>query len=101
MNNEEILILTDNARARVLRLQPGKATALHYHTEITDHMLGVSGEIVVHLKDPEEKIVLTPGKRCTIPPGRRHQVVNTLTDEISEYLLIQGVGRYDFITADK
>jgi len=101
MKNEEILILTDNVRARVLRLQPGQATAVHHHTEVTDHMVGISGEIVVHLKDPEEEIVLTPGKRCTIPPGRTHQVVNTLTDEVSEYLLIQGVGRYDFITADK
>ena len=100
MKNEETLILTDTVRARVITLAPRQGTGFHHHTEITDHMFCVSGEIVVRLKSPLEEIVLSPGNRCTVHPGRVHQVMNNLETACSEYLLLQGAGRYDFITED-
>jgi len=53
----------------------------------------------VHAKPPET-VRLRPGDRCTVPPERRHSVGNGLANEPSKYLLVQGVGTYDFIRED-
>lgn len=97
MKKEEVIIQTEDVKVRIIELQPGEITPFHYHTEITDNMFGISGEIIVSMKNPEEKILLTPGIRCKVETGRIHQVTNCLKTEISEYLLVQGVGKYDFI----
>ena len=97
LKKEEIIVQTANVKVRVLELQPGEVGPLHHHTEITDNMFGISGEIVVITKNPDEKKVLTPGVHCKIKPGRIHQVINNLGNEKSKYLLVQGVGKYDFI----
>ena len=99
MKKEEIIIQTENVRVRVIELQPAERAPFHFHTEIIDNMFGVSGEIIVNIKNPIEKITLTPGVHCKIEPGRIHQVVNNLKEETSKYLLIQGVGTYDFINS--
>lgn len=97
MKKEETLIQTENVRVRIIELQPAEATPFHYHTEITDNMFGVSGEIVLRLKNPDEEVILIPGGRCKVNAGRIHQVANKLDSSSSAYLLIQGVGHYDFI----
>jgi mannose-6-phosphate isomerase-like protein (cupin superfamily) len=100
VKKEEILIQTDNVKVRLITLQPAEIAALHHHTDITDHMFGVSGEILVRMENPARTVTLTPGVRCSIDPGQVHQVINCLPNEQSEYLLIQGVGIYDFIRKD-
>ena len=97
MKKEEIILQTEDVKVRIIELQSGESGPFHFHTEITDHMFGVSGEIIVSMKNPAEKIVLKPGVRCTIEPGRIHRVNNNLKNETSQYLLVQGVGAYDFI----
>jgi len=97
MNHTETLIETDDVRVRVLELPPGQRTPWHYHNEVTDHMVGLRGDLLVRLRDPDEEIALAPGNRCEIASGRVHQVVNRSTAEPAQYLLVQGVGRYDFI----
>ena len=94
--NKETLIQTENVRVRVMHLQPGEATPLHHHSEITDHMVGLTGTMQVKLNDPSEEHGLGPGERCQVEPDRVHQVRNINTDKPASYLLVQGVGRYDF-----
>ena len=96
MKREDILILTDTVRVRVMELLPGDATPWHFHSEVTDHMVGLIGVIVVHLKQPAALLELQPGQHCTVEVGRVHQVANNSPTEPASYLLIQGVGRYDF-----
>jgi quercetin dioxygenase-like cupin family protein len=96
MKREETLIHTENVRVRDMQLPPGDATAWHFHREVTDHLVGLSGEIVVRLQGPEAVLELGPGQRFTVEVGRVHQVANGSATEPSSYLLIQGVGRYDF-----
>ncbi len=80
-------------------LEAGEATAWHFHTEVTDRMLCLEGSIAVEYQDPEERIMLACGERCEVAVKRRHRVVN-LSSETAKYLLVQGVGRYDFNTVD-
>ena len=99
MKKEEIIIQTDEVKVRLMELQPEETTPWHFHTQVTDHFFGISGEIEVRMNDPAESVILAPGVRCQVEKGRAHQVVNLSEKEPSRYLLIQGVGRYDFIKA--
>ncbi|RMF44339.1 MAG: cupin domain-containing protein [Deltaproteobacteria bacterium] len=100
MKSEEIILQTENVKVRVIELHPGEVGPWHFHSEITDTMFGVAGEVVVSMKNPVETVRLRPGDRCTVPPERRHSVGNGLANEPSKYLLVQGVGTYDFIRED-
>lgn len=97
MKKEEIIIQTADVKVRVIELQAEESGPFHFHTEITDNMFGISGEITVSMKNPPACVILKPGVHCTIEPGRVHCVTNTLKNETSKYLLVQGVGAYDFI----
>ena len=97
MEKEETIIQTSDVKVRIIELGSGESSPFHFHTEITDNMFGISGEIIVNMKEPMEEIALKPGIRCKIEPGRVHRVRNNLKDETSKYLLVQGVGTYDFI----
>ncbi len=96
MTHEEILIQTENVRVRVMKLLPGEATPWHFHQQVTDHMVCLTGLIEVHLREPEAEYPLQPGQRCLVEVRRVHQVVNPSTEDGASYLLIQGIGRYDF-----
>ena len=100
MPSEESLIQTDNVRVRVMPLLPGKATPWHFHTEVTDIMVCLNGVILVQLKQPEVQHELQPGQRCTVEVNRPHRVANANPNQPASYLLIQGVGRYDFNPLD-
>ena len=95
---EEVLIQTDNVSVRIVELEAGGALPWHLHSEVTDHIFALDGEIEVQFRSPEEKVALTPGQRCDVPTGRVHRVMN-MCKRKTKYLLIQGVGKYDFNTA--
>ena len=95
---EEVLLQTDNVSVRILELDAGGALPWHHHSEITDYIFALDGEIEVQLRSPDEKLALAPGERCEVAVGRVHRVVN-LCNRKTKYLLIQGVGKYDFNTA--
>lgn len=97
---DDVILETENIRVRVLALEKGQATAWHFHTEVTDRMLCLEGEIAVEYRNPQERIELCPGDRCEVSVERIHRVVN-LSLETAKYLLVQGVGRYDFNVVEK
>jgi mannose-6-phosphate isomerase-like protein (cupin superfamily) len=80
-----------------MELGPAEVGPWHSHSEVTDHIFGLTGGIAIRLQDPSEEIVIGPGDHCTIPPARVHQVSN-LNRQRATYLLVQGVGKYDFNT---
>ena len=96
---EEVLVSSEDVRVRVLGLGPGEETPWHYHTVVVDHIVCLEGHVVVYKKDPDEEISLRPGERCKIDVMRGHRVVNGGSGG-AKYLLIQGVGRYDFNPID-
>lgn len=96
---EEVLVKTDNVSVRILELEAGEALPWHHHTEVTDYVFGLDGEIEVQLRSPDAKVTLAPGQRCEVPTGRVHRVVNICRRK-TKYLLIQGIGKYDFNRAD-
>ncbi len=78
-------------------LQPGDTLPWHHHSEVTDRFFCLAGRIEVALRVPERRLLLAPGESCAVAPGTVHRSANAAAG-VSRYLLVQGVGRYDFIT---
>lgn len=95
-SKEEVIILTPDVRVRIMTLEPVDEIKWHTHTNVTDNAFCLEGAIAVRLRDPDETITLSPGEHHKVKPGRPHAVVNA-GGGTSRYLLVQGVGAYDFI----
>jgi len=80
-------------------MSPYEANHWHFHTEVTDDIFCLTGTIRVRMQEPEDEVELSPGERVHIKTSRRHQVENPANKE-STYLLVQGIGKYDFNIAE-
>lgn len=98
--SDEVILETENVRVRILALESGETTSWHFHTEVTDKMFCLQGRIAVEYQAPSERAELSPGERCEVAVASVHRVVN-LTAEVAKYLLVQGVGQYDFNVVDE
>jgi quercetin dioxygenase-like cupin family protein len=94
MSNREI-IKTQDVLVRIMELEKNAATEWHFHSEVTDFLVCLTGEIRVQTKTPDESTSLHPGEQAQVSPLKVHRVINIFDDK-SEYLLVQGVGAYDF-----
>lgn len=94
-DRDEVILETGDVRVRILVLDAGQATAWHFHSQVIDRMLCLQGRIVIEYQGPQERIELCSGGRCEVAVERVHRVVNP-GSEVAKYLLVQGVGRYDF-----
>ena len=56
----------------------------------------VSGAIRIFLQQPKEEVRLTPGQTYSVPPKRPHLVTNA-GDTSAVFLVLQGIGEYDFV----
>ena len=95
MKEIETILQTDSVRVRVMSLAPREIADWHYHSEVTDDIFCLTGAILVRAQKPDEESKLSPGKRYQIKAGRIHQLENLGNNE-ARYLLVQGVGKYDF-----
>jgi quercetin dioxygenase-like cupin family protein len=94
MSNREI-IKTENVLVRIMELEKDASAKWHFHSEVTDFFVCLKGAIQVQTKNPDESTSLQPGQQAQVAPRKVHRVVNIYADK-TEYLLIQGVGSYDF-----
>jgi quercetin dioxygenase-like cupin family protein len=89
------IIKTENVSVRVMELEAGAANEWHHHSQVTDYFVGMTGVIQVETRDPAESVRLLPGQLAEVGPSTVHRV-NNVGAEKAEYLLVQGVGLYDF-----
>lgn len=99
MKETEAIVKTDDVRVRIMTLAPHEIADWHYHTQVTDDIFCLTGTILVRMKNPDEEVRLSPGQRCQIKIGRVHQLENLEGNEAT-YLLVQGIGKYDFNVVD-
>jgi quercetin dioxygenase-like cupin family protein len=98
ISGRQAIIETPEVRVTLMTLGPGEATPWHSHSEIADTAFRLDGEVEVQAKGPdgrEEALPLLPGQPCRMEPGRVHRVVNAGQGPC-RFLLVQGVGAYDF-----
>ena len=77
-------------------LGPGEFIPWHHHTEVTDHYYSLEGEVLIETRAPDARRELNPGESATVSPPTAHHVFNS-SDKPCRFLLIQGVGKYDFV----
>ena len=77
-------------------LGPGEFIPWHHHTEVSDRYFCLDGTVVVETRAPDARHELNPGESATVTPPTAHHVSNS-SDSLFRFLLIQGVGRYDFV----
>ena len=92
----ETIAETPNLRVRLLALGRGQCVPWHYHTNITDTFFCMQGPMQVKTRNPDEVHVLEPGGTCAVPPGTPH-IVTGVDDQPCKFIVVQGVGVYDFV----
>lgn len=91
-----VVLQTPEVRVAEYVLAPGATHRWHRHSVVTDRFWCLEGTIAVDVRDPPRSERLTQGQSLTLPPGVVHRAGNP-ADRVSRYLLVQGIGRYDFI----
>jgi quercetin dioxygenase-like cupin family protein len=84
-------------RISEIRLSPTQRVPWHHHSNIQDTFYVLGGRIRISLRDPDEQVELGVGESWgPTRAGRRHLVTNVGPDSAS-FLVLQGMGDYDFI----
>lgn len=91
----ETIAETPELRVRLLALDEGQCVPWHFHNNITDTFFCMEGPMRVTTRDPDAVHVLEPGGTCTVEPGTAHLV--TGVDGPCKFIVVQGVGVYDFV----
>src|SRR5262249_36192942 len=92
----ELVAEGTDLRVQVLTLAAGQVVPWHYHTEISDNFVCLEGPMVVETRAPRHVYRLVPGERCAVPPKTAHYVHGE-ADGPCKFLIVQGVGVYDFV----
>ena len=91
----ERLHSTDEVQVSRLVLAPGEEVPWHFHSNVADTFYIVSGPVTIHTRAPESTTVLEAGAVFQARERQPHRVVNDSVREVS-FVLIQGVGKFDF-----
>ena len=83
-------------RINELQIGPTQEVPWHVHTQVQDTFYVLEGRIRVSLREPEEEVVLEPGEHAVARVHRPHRVTN-VGDGSAVFLVLQGMGEYDFI----
>jgi quercetin dioxygenase-like cupin family protein len=80
-----------------IRLSATQRVPWHHHSNIQDTFYVLSGRVRITLQFPDEHIELGVGESWgPVRAGRPHLVTNAGTDAAS-FLVLQGMGDYDFV----
>jgi len=81
---------------REYELGPGESIPWHHHTQVTDHYYSLEGVVLIETRAPAARHEVNPGESATVTPPTAHRVSNS-SGKPCRFLLIQGVGQYDFV----
>jgi mannose-6-phosphate isomerase-like protein (cupin superfamily) len=83
-------------RVQELRLSPVQKVPWHYHNNVQDTFYVLEGSIRVFMQEPKEEVRLAPGETYTVKARRPHLVANGGSTSAT-FLVLQGIGEYDFV----
>ena len=83
-------------RITELELSAKQKVPWHYHNNVADTFYVLQGELRIFLQNPKEEIRLRPGETFTAAARRPHLVTNAGAASVI-FLVLQGIGEYDFV----
>lgn len=96
LESRELVAEGKDLRVQVLTLSAGQCVPWHKHSEVTDSFVCLDGETVIETRLPNQVAALQPGQRFAVGPGVAHMVQGK-NGSRCKFMIIQGVGVYDFI----
>ena len=96
IENQEVVAEGADMRMLELTLAAGQSVPWHYHSEIADTFVCLEGQLVVETKAPNAIAQLAPGERFTVDPKTAHTTYGKNKCPC-KFMLVQGVGVYDFV----
>ena len=78
-------------------LGPAESIPWHHHTQVSDHYYCLEGKVRIETRAPAARHELRPGQSASVKSPRPHHVSNPSNKVSCRFLLIQGVGKYDFV----
>jgi quercetin dioxygenase-like cupin family protein len=99
VKDSQLVLACAQMQARLLTLAPGDNIPWHYHSEVTDHYFVLRGILTVNAKNTGEAHDLEVGSHHEITPGTTHSLSNRNGLDC-QFLLLQGVGEYDWIKGE-
>jgi quercetin dioxygenase-like cupin family protein len=100
VKNVEPVVVGTDVQARIFTLAPGEIVPWHSHSESTDYYFVLNGTLTIERRTPDDRRTLTVGGRYEIPARIAHTLSNRGAQDC-QFLLLQGVGRYDWIKSDE
>ncbi len=95
VKSAETVAAGTDIRVRLFTLAPSEVIPWHFHSEIADEFFVVAGELTVETREPDDCRVLGVGERYRVNTGHAHQTSNRGAHDC-RFLIVQGVGKYDF-----
>ena len=83
-------------RITELQLSPKQKVPWHYHNNVSDTFYVLQGNLRIFLREPKEEVRLAPGESYQAAARRPHLVTNGGTSSVT-FLVLQGIGEYDFV----
>ena len=83
-------------RINELQISPTQKVPWHWHNNVQDTFYVLAGSIRIFMQAPKEEVRLAPGQTYSVPPRRPHLVING-GDTSATFLVLQGLGEYDFV----
>jgi quercetin dioxygenase-like cupin family protein len=78
------------------RLSPTQQVPGHCRSNVQDTFYVIEGQLRLFLRDPKEEVRLGPSDTYSVRPRRPHLVTNG-GDRSATFLVLQGIGEYDYI----
>ena len=83
-------------RITELQISPTQQVPWHSHTNVQDTFYVLQGRLRLFLQEPKDEVRLGPGETYTVRARRPHLVTNG-GDGSAVFLVLQGIGEYDYV----
>ena len=83
-------------RITEIQISSAQKVPWHYHNNVQDTFYVLKGNLRLFLRDPKEEVRLGPGDTYSVKPRRPHLVANG-GEGSATFLVLQGIGEYDFV----
>jgi len=83
-------------RISELQIGPTQEVPWHFHTDVRDSFLVLEGNIRITMQKPDEEVLLAQSDIFQVQPARPHRVTNA-GQTPAVFILLQGVGKFDFV----
>jgi len=92
----EPVMIGSDVQARLFTLAPAETIPWHFHSAVTDWYFVLEGVLSIETRAPADHRELIVGESYRIAPKTAHLVSNR-SETDTRFLLVQGVGPYDFL----